>query len=195
MALAQGHAPMMTVTQFQARPNGADARHELVDGVVRIMVPPPDEHGEVRANLVLAIHPRLKPPCRLVTGAGVPIDQRNYFQADLVIRSGSREPQGQPTPPAVVIEVLSPATMPFDFSCKLLRYTELPSVQEIWMVDSSRAWVQVWQRQGAHWSVAMASGSARFGSAFLGAEIALDQVYAGITFAPVTEDDADAVGL
>ena len=195
MALAQGHAPMMTVAQFQARPDGSDARHELVDGAVHTMVPPPDEHGEVRANLVLAIHPHLKPPCRLVTGAGVPIDQRNYFQADLVIRSGLREPQGQPAPPAVVIEVLSPATMSFDLACKLLRYTELPSVQEIWMVDSSRAWVQVWQRQEAHWSVEMVSGSARFRSAFLGAEIALDQVYAGVTFRPETDDDVDAVGL
>ena len=93
------------------------------------------------------------------------------------------------------VEVLSPATMAFDLACKLQRYAELPSVQEIWMVDSSRAWVQVWQRQEAHWSVEMVSGSARFRSAFLNTEIALDQVYAGVTFRPETEDDADAVGL
>ncbi|WP_191059172.1 Uma2 family endonuclease [Geminicoccus harenae] len=195
MALAQGYAPMMTLAQFQAQADGTDARHELVDGAVRMMVPPPDEHGEVRANLVLAIHPHLKPPCRLVTGAGIQVDQRNYFQADLVIRSGPREPQGQPAPPVVVIEVLSPATLSFDLACKLLRYTELPSVQEIWLADSSRVWVQVWQRQGAHWLVAMVSGSASFRSAFLDTEIALDQVYAGVTFRPETEDDADAVGL
>ena len=64
MALAQGHAPTITVAQFQARPDGADARHELVGGAIRMMAPPPDEHGEVRANLVLAINPHLKPPCR-----------------------------------------------------------------------------------------------------------------------------------
>ena len=130
-----------------------------------------------------------------MTGAGVPVDQRNYFQADLVIRSGLREPQGQPAPPAVVIEVLSPATMSFDLACKLLRYTELPSVQEIWMVDSSRAWVQVWQRSGAHWMVAMTTGAESFRSAFLDAEIALGQVYAGVTFRPETEEDTDTVGL
>ena len=44
--------------------------------------------------------------------------------------------------PSLVIEVLSPSTRTHDLGRKLVDYKTLPSVTEIWMVDSERRWVQ-----------------------------------------------------
>ena len=195
MAVARDHFPLMTADEFQTWNDGTDARYELVDGLVRMMAPPRDQHGQIVLNIGAALRGTVKPPCRAVAEAGIRLDERNYFQADIAVRCGTSDPAGRPTPPAIVIEVLSPSTRRFDLSQKLLRYAELPSVQEIWLVDSSRAWVQVWQRDGARWTVAVTTGDASFRSAFLDADIALDEVYAGVVFAPEAEDDADAVGL
>ena len=62
--------------------------------------------------------------------------------------------------PLLVVEVLSPSTRIHDLGRKLNDYKTLPSVQEIWMVDSERRWVQLWRRDGERWIVQDLVGSA-----------------------------------
>ena len=61
---------------------------------------------------------------------------------------------------------------------KLQHYIQLPTVREIWLVDSRARWVQVWQRTENAWIVTLPlHGSAEFASEVLGDRVALDELY------------------
>ena len=65
-----------------------------------------------------------------------------------------------------------------DIGPKLRRYIQLPSVREIWLVDSRERWVQVWQRAEDAWIVTLPlRGATSFASKALGARIELDALY------------------
>jgi Uma2 family endonuclease len=57
----------------------------------------------------------------------------------------------------------------------------LPSVEEIWLVDSRRRAVQLWRRGGPdRWIVTLPiTGNATFASEALGGEVGLDALYRG----------------
>ena len=50
--------------------------------------------------------------------------------------------------PLLMSEVLPPSTRTHDQSHKLDDHRLLPSVLEVWMVDSEHRWLQVWRRGG-----------------------------------------------
>ena len=50
------------------------------------------------------------------------------------------------TNPKVIIEILSPSTAEFDRQEKMLRYIQLPSLQEYVIIDSRKIFVQVFKR-------------------------------------------------
>lgn len=61
---------------------------------------------------------------------------------------------------------------------KVKRYVELPSVREIWLVDSRERWVQVWRRCADSWIVTMPlRGSDSFESDVLADRAGLDGLY------------------
>ena len=69
-------------------------------------------------------------------------------------------------------------TKPLDLGPKLRRYIELPSVREIWLIDSRERWVQVWQRAEDTWIVTLAAARrGLFASEALGDRVDLDALY------------------
>ena len=79
--------------------------------------------------------------------------------------------------PSLIVEVLSPTTRTHDLGRKLQDYQSLAAVQEIWLVDSERRWVQHWRREGDHWRVQDFVGSSSFASPTLDGEMPLDELY------------------
>ena len=70
----------MTLAAFLDWDDGTDTRYELLDGRIVAMAPPIEAHGTIVANLVAAIHPRLRPPCRVVVEAGIiPADRADTW--------------------------------------------------------------------------------------------------------------------
>ena len=134
----------MTVDEFLAWDNGTDTRHELADGVIIAMSPLTGAHGTVAANATALIHAALRDrqPCRPQAEAGVRISERTCWQADVAVTC--KPPAPEIVEPLLIVEVLSPGTRTHDLGRKLDDYKALPSVREIWMVDSERRWVQVW---------------------------------------------------
>jgi Uma2 family endonuclease len=61
----------MSLAAFLEWDDGTDTRYELIDGRPVAMAPPAEAHGTIVANIVAAIRPRLKPPCRVVVEAGI----------------------------------------------------------------------------------------------------------------------------
>ncbi|MGD9509282.1 MAG: Uma2 family endonuclease [Geminicoccaceae bacterium] len=169
---------LMTVDEFLAWDDGTDRRYELADGVVMAMAPPSGPHRIIVVNASATVHNALgnRPPCRGEAEAGLRIDAHTMWQADLAVtcQPAAREIAD----PSLVIEVLSPTTRMQDLGRKLVDYKTVPTVTEIWMVDSERRWVQHWRRDQSGWLGQDFVGNASFESLVLQVRVALDQLYA-----------------
>jgi Uma2 family endonuclease len=83
--------------------------------------------------------------------------------------------------PLLIVEVLSPSNRRTDLLDKLRECKSLPSVQEVWLIDSERRWVEVWQREeDAAWVGRNYVGSAMFDSPVLRALVMLDELYRNV---------------
>ena len=145
MAVAQ----RLTVAEFFELP---DQRWtSLVDGEV-VVNPPRDRHQLVAGELCFA----LMDWCKGAAGRGmatwplgVVLDDRNYYEPDLLWFRAGREPAGtgatlQPMPD-IAVEVRSPSTWRYDIGPKKRRY-EQHGLPELWLVDTDVAEVFVFRR-------------------------------------------------
>jgi Uma2 family endonuclease len=169
---------LTTVDEFLAWEDGTDTRYELADGVIRAMSPPAGAHGTVVANATALIHGALRDrrPCRPQSEAGIRIADHVWWQADVAVTCAPPAPEV--VEPLLIVEVLSPSTRTHDLDRKLNDYKLLPSVEEIWMVDSERRWVQIWRRDAQRWIVQDFVGSATYESSVLRGSVRLDDLYA-----------------
>jgi Uma2 family endonuclease len=170
----------MTADEFLAWNDGTDQRYELVDGEIVAMAPPSDPHGTIAVNAAIEIDRRLeaRAPCRAVVEAGIQLDNANHYKAD--VAATCTQPWGSPfvEAPFLIVEVLSESTEGHDLATKVQRYIELPSVREIWLVDSRKRWVQVWRRAADTWVVSLPlRGSDAFASDALSDRVELDRLY------------------
>ena len=145
-----------TVEEFLAWDDGTDRRDELVDGQVVAMAPPSEAHAAIVINLGAELRSRLKPPCRVLGGAGVRLTDRDgtCYQADLAVTCSPPE-RARPhvEDPVLIVEVLSPSTEVHDRGRKVEDYSRLPSVNEILLVSSEERRVRSWRRDGPRWIV------------------------------------------
>ena len=74
--------------------------------------------------------------------------------------------------------MLSPRARTHDLGRKLPDYRTLGTVREIWLADSERRWLQLWQRDGERWIVQDFVGGSAVHSDVLAADVLLDDVYA-----------------
>ncbi len=82
--------------------------------------------------------------------------------------------------PFLIAEVIPPSDGGEALSAKLRDYAALPSVRELWLIDSRKRWVeQRWRAGEDRWVVRLPlTGSATFESPTLGGEpVALDRLY------------------
>ena len=170
----------ITADEFLAHEGEGDTRYELRDGVVVSMAPASDPHGTIAINAAVEIDSRLsqRPPCRAIGEAGIRLDEHNHYKADVAATCAEPEGASYIDAPFLIVEVLSPTTGSDDLAVKLPRYIALPSVREVWMIDSRERWVQVWRRDGETWIVTLPlKGAATFRSDALGDEVSLDRLY------------------
>jgi Uma2 family endonuclease len=176
--MAERALTLMTVDEFLSWDDGTDTRYELADGALWAMAPPDAAHRIVVANVTTLIHIglRQRQPCRPENEAGLRIDDRTMWQADVAVTC--RAPAREIEAPLLIVEVLSPSTRTHDLGRKLTDYRTLATVQEIWLVDSERRWLQLWRRDGERWIVQDFVGGGTLGSDVLAANVPLDEIYA-----------------
>ena len=170
----------MTIEAFLAWDDGTDRRYELVDGRIVAMAPPLEAHGTIVGNAIIAIGPKLTPPCRIVTEAGIVLADRDdvYFQADLAVTCTEPDPGRRWLhEPRLIVEVLSPSTVDHDLGRKLQDYIQLPSVQEVIMVWTDVRQVLHWRREGERWIVLDLIGDAVLAPLTVEGEIPLALLY------------------
>ena len=184
MGMSDPARRLMTVDEFLVWDDGTDTRYELVGGEPVAMVPPSPAHGALAMAVGIQIGTRLRPPCRTISEAGIRLPDRNdsYFQADIAVTCRPLEPGMSSVPdPAIIVEILSPSTAEYDRGTKLAIYREIPSVQEILLLDSTKRYAELWHREDEQsWVVRdiIGGGTLRFAS--VGIEIPMAALYEGI---------------
>ncbi len=170
----------LSVAEFLRFEGEPGRRYELVDGRIRMMAAAGNEHGTITVNVSVEIDRRLerRPGCRAQVEAGIRIRDDTFYVADVAVTCNPERFSQDTRDPRLIVEVLSPTTRAEDAGRKLEDYKTLPSVQEIWLVDSERRWVQVWWREAeGGWSARDFLGAASFESRVLADTIALDRLY------------------
>ncbi len=186
----------MTLEEFLAW----DARQELrweFDGFAPVaMTGGSFAHAAIQRNLVTALTNRLRgKPCQplgsdfkiLVAGSirypdamvyCRPVDQRAQFIED----------------PVVVFEILSPSTTLTDSIIKNREYRDTPSIRRYVMLEQNFPAATVFERAGDDWIGHLMVDDAVLAMPEIGIEIALAELYEGLTFEPPsTEDEKPAV--
>lgn len=182
----------MTLEEFYAWADRQEEPYEFVDGAPVPLYPEIDENGAVRAmaagttdhhtiqgNAVGVLRAGKPAGCRVATGARTRVNETQTRIPDIVLWCGPTEKGAKEVvDPVVLVEVLSPTTADFDKGQKLDEYTLLPSVREVWLIDSTRRWAKIHRRVEGGWFVTDAIGQGGFRSEVLGAAVPLDELYA-----------------
>ncbi|MBP2311691.1 Uma2 family endonuclease [Azospirillum soli] len=174
----------MTVEEFLVWDDGTDTRYELVGGEPVAMAPPAPAHSALAMAVGVQISARLQPPCRAFSEAGIRFSDRDdsYFQADVAVTCRPLEPGMTSVPdPAIIVEILSPSTAGYDRGTKLAVYREIPSVQEILLLDSTKRCAELWHREDERsWVVRDIIGGGTLVFPSVGIEIPMAALYEGV---------------
>jgi Uma2 family endonuclease len=187
--MSQASTRPLSVTEFLEWDDGTSRRHELVRGVPVAMATPVSDHAQISQNVTGIIERAVasRRPCRAVQQGGVAIAEGppgDCFAPDVLLTCEPVAGQHLYAAPRLIVEVLSPGTRSFDKRHKVPAYAGLPSVAEIWLVDSRARWVQIYERLETGWHAGLPSiGQAIFPSRALGDTVALDDIYSLTTLA------------
>jgi Uma2 family endonuclease len=174
----------LTVEGWLAYDDGTDTRYELVGGELVATASSSDRHGTIAQNVgdVIQQAVRDRPPCRAVQGAGIEVDvrgDRRGYVADVVLTCRPAGDDLIHREPRLIVEILSPSTAGVDKGRKVPDYATLPSVEEIWLVDSRMRFVVTWRRvEGGAWVGSFPyMGDGAFNSPALGCHVQMDRLY------------------
>ncbi|MEK0082952.1 Uma2 family endonuclease [Benzoatithermus flavus] len=180
--LARTSPPRMTLEEFLRWDDGTDTRYELDRGELVAMAPARERHGVICQNADSVIERAVedRPPCRAVQQPSVLIDatDHRFYTADVALTCEPPEDRLEVATPRLVVEVLSSSTEGVDKHRKVAAYGELPSVEEIRLIDSRQRWMLVWQRVEGAWVAGLPlTGEASFASRVLGVDVTLERLY------------------
>jgi Uma2 family endonuclease len=148
------------------------------------------EQGLIQANLISALHARLRGgPCRVV-GSDVKIqvgDDHIRYPEAFVLCSFPDRGATVVTQPVVVFEVLSPSAASVDHIVKNQEYRDTPSIQRYVMLEQAQMAATVFSRQGDDWVGHLVAGDAVLAMPEIGVELPLAELYEGVTFPKATE--------
>ncbi len=180
--MADAAHELLTIEDWLAFDDGTDTRYELMDGVLVAMSPPSDRHGTISYNAARAVEDAGgQSPCRPVVGAGIEIpgrSRRRVYVADVAYTCEPPDDEGILESPRLIVEVLLPSTKGIDKMRKVPDYSLLPSVEEIWFIESRARRGVMWSRVDDVWIGTLPLTAAQsFRSRVLDAEIRRDDLY------------------
>ena len=182
MSLAR-HPPPMMLAEFLAWEERQELRYEF-DGFAPVgMTGGTRAHETIQINLLTALANRLRGgPCR-VYGSNLKVEVAGRIRyPDAFVTCGEPGASGDTVErsPVVVFEILSESTQTVDRTDKAREYRETPSVRRYVMIEQVRAAATVYAREGESWSVSLFFRGDILPMPEIGAEIPLDELYAGL---------------
>lgn len=138
MANAARRIDPVSLEEFQAMDLGR-RKAELIDGIVTVARAfPTSRHADITAGVVVAFANAIRRhrlPCRVQTGAGLPIrlDRDFYLGPDVMVHCGGAP--DRPGLPTLVVEVLSPSNGATELMTKLHAYRSVDSIADILLLE------------------------------------------------------------
>ncbi|MFZ2449449.1 MAG: Uma2 family endonuclease [Methylovulum miyakonense] len=138
--------------EYLANEQVSEIRHEFVDGQIRAMAGAGYNHNCISANVSSNFINHLKgSPCATFIADMKVRLGKDYVYPDVLVDCGKLSGDDYfANSPVIIVEVLSPSTRKTDTTTKLIRYINLPSVQEYVLIEQDFVSVQV-LRRNQHW--------------------------------------------
>ncbi|MEQ1635548.1 MAG: Uma2 family endonuclease [Methylococcales bacterium] len=142
--------PMTEEDYLNAELN-AEVRHEYIDGRAYAMTGGTTSHIRITANVLGEFRNHLKgKPCEAFMADMQVKLGKNYVYPDVVVACNHTEVHGLTSAPVIIVEVLSKSTRVTDLTTKLIKYINLPSLQEYVLLEQDFVSVQVLRKRN-HW--------------------------------------------
>lgn len=156
MALAHDGGSNMSLEEFFAMAESDPLhRYEYIDGQVYMMTGGSPDHSLISNNIGGILRNFLrKSPCRVYNSdAYIQFNEEDCIYPDVSVSCDSRDRGAQKTIryPCLIVEVLSPHTKARDRGLKADFYQNIPSVQELLLVDTQFIRVQLYRRAEGCW--------------------------------------------
>ncbi|MBC8051057.1 MAG: Uma2 family endonuclease [Chitinophagales bacterium] len=171
------------------------AHHELVDGVIRAMVPERLPHAIVKNNITNALNKAIKKagvPCiAVVDGLCVKTGEFSVRIPDALVNCGGRVTRSTMVAPnpVIVVEVISPTSGSRDLNRKYFEYFRNPAVHHYLIVDTGDRSVLHYYRAP---DGGLRSGGTEHGEALKldppGVEVVTAAFFEGLDAIPENED-------
>jgi Uma2 family endonuclease len=150
---ARGEDWPRTVEEFEAWHALQPERWEFIEGQPRMMAPASMPHSIIKRNVAVALHAALAPRgCEaLVDGPQILTDEISAIP-DVVVTCKALDLS---TPviaePVIIVEVMSPGSVPDDTGRKWLAYRKIPSLRHYLVLAQDRRLVHIHSRAGDIW--------------------------------------------
>lgn len=166
---------IMTPDAYLLLEESSELRYEYIDGQVYAMVGSTINHNRITMNIAREFGNHLKnTPCETFS-ADIKLKLgSDYVYPDVVVDSQARE--NRLTTPVLIVEVLSKSTRKKDTTKKLIRYINLPSLQEYVLIEQDFVSVQVlrrsndWKTEYYYWGDAITFAS-------IGVTLSVEDIY------------------
>jgi Uma2 family endonuclease len=179
-------APQLRFTFREYLRVGAESsvKHEYLDGMILAMAGRTPDHAALAAAVTASLNRQLEgKKCRVYSAdlrvRSLATGFAGYPDVTVVCDQLERDPEdpNTATNPAVVVEVLSPSTEPYDRGEKLRQYQQIPSNTDIVLVAHDKQQIDVWSRAGGSWHVTSAGTGERALLGVLGSTLDVDALY------------------
>lgn len=138
--------------EYLATEENSEVKREYIDGHVYAMAGASNDHGRLAGNIFGEFRSHLKgSPCEaFIADTKVKIG-RDYVYPDVLVDCSNMKGTGHfSTSPLIIVEVLSKSTRKTDTTTKLIRYLNMPTLQEYVLIEQDYVCVQV-LRKSNHW--------------------------------------------
>jgi Uma2 family endonuclease len=175
--------------EYLALEENAEVRNEFINGEIVPMAGGTTQHNELVTNLCLCLKPQMRKRGGKVYTENVKLkipDFNIFTYPDVMIIAGEPiyEENSKTTilNPAVIFEVLSPATKDYDQGRKFEFYRSVTSLKDYILIDQERCSVMVYQKTDAHeWKLRILDNiNANFILDSVGIELNLADIYEDI---------------
>lgn len=128
----------------------SEVKREYIDGRIYAMAGASHNHGYISLNIASAFKNHLKgTECStFIADTKIKLGKKDYVYPDVLVDCGEMKGNDYiSTTPVIIVEVLSKSTRKKDTTQKLLRYLNLPSLQEYVMIEQDYVSVEVLRKK------------------------------------------------
>lgn len=143
--------PTMTAADYLAWEAAQPGRHEFLAGEVWAMAGAEDRHVTLALNVALALKTHLRgTPCRTyISDMKLHAESADsYFYPDVFVTCSAADRHRPLTKrePTLVVEILSDGTAAYDRGAKFAHYRQMPTLQELALIDPDTRRADVYRR-------------------------------------------------